>query len=140
MPPALYIIKYTIILVLLDQLVKRLIIDFKLQYTQNTGIAFGIPLNKALLIIGSVILIAAVIIIAKKELNLAKEISRVSVSLILAGAFGNLIDRVFRGYVIDFISIWKWPNFNLADAFIVVGILLLIIFYKKCRIPSRDRG
>lgn len=69
---------------------------------------------------------------------------KISLSVILAGALGNLIDRVFRGYVIDFLDFhiknWHWPSFNVADACITIGAFLLIfnlVFKrgKKC-IPS----
>ncbi len=55
---------------------------------------------------------------------------KISLSVILAGALGNLIDRVFRGYVIDFLDFyiknWHWPSFNVADSCITVGAFLLI--------------
>ena len=47
--------------------------------------------------------------------------------LILGGALGNLVDRMTRGFVIDFISIGDWPVFNIADAAVVTGIILMII-------------
>lgn len=67
----------------------------------------------------------------------SERLLKVSLSLILAGALGNLIDRVFRGYVIDFLDLyvkgWHWPSFNLADSCISIGALLLIyiFFFKK---------
>lgn len=69
---------------------------------------------------------------------------KISLSVILAGALGNLVDRVFRGYVIDFLDFhirnWHWPSFNVADACITVGAFLLIFVLvfrrgKEC-IPS----
>lgn len=69
---------------------------------------------------------------------------KISLSVILAGALGNLIDRVFRGYVIDFLDFhiknWHWPSFNVADACITIGAFLLIFILvfkrgKEC-IPS----
>lgn len=60
-----------------------------------------------------------------------------SLSLILAGALGNLIDRVLRGSVIDFLDLsvkgWHWPSFNVADSCITIGALLLvfIFFFKR---------
>jgi signal peptidase II len=69
---------------------------------------------------------------------------KISLSVILAGALGNLIDRVFRGYVIDFLDFhikkWHWPSFNVADACITIGAFLLIFVLvfkrgKEC-IPS----
>ncbi len=58
---------------------------------------------------------------------------KISLSLILAGAFGNLIDRISKGYVIDFLDFyykkWHWPFFNVADSCITVGALLLLIIF-----------
>jgi len=54
-------------------------------------------------------------------------------SLILAGALGNLVDRVFFGYVIDFLDFRIWPVFNIADSAISIGAILLgwSILFKK---------
>lgn len=69
---------------------------------------------------------------------------KISLSVILAGALGNLMDRLFRGYVIDFLDFhiknWHWPSFNVADACITIGAFLLIFILvfkrgKEC-IPS----
>jgi signal peptidase II len=67
-----------------------------------------------------------------------------SLSLILAGALGNLTDRIFRGYVIDFLDFhikkWHWPAFNLADSCISLGavfLVFIILFKRKAKcIPS----
>ena len=69
---------------------------------------------------------------------------KISLSIILAGALGNLIDRVFRGYVIDFLDFyiksWHWPSFNVADACITIGafLLIFILVFKRSKqcIPS----
>jgi signal peptidase II len=62
-----------------------------------------------------------------------EKILKISLSLILAGAVGNLIDRVFRGSVIDFLDFsvkgWHWPSFNLADSCISIGALLLVFVF-----------
>lgn len=120
-------------LIILDQVTKTVIVGnfFNLKYSQNTGIAFGIPVPAILLIIMSVLLIILVIIFARKELNINSQITQAAVALILSGAVGNLLDRTIRGFVVDFINIWKWPSFNLADAFIVIGILMIVVFHKK---------
>jgi signal peptidase II len=52
-------------------------------------------------------------------------------ALFLGGVLGNLIDRLFRGYVIDFIDLGFWPAFNVADASITVSVIGLIIWYWK---------
>jgi signal peptidase II len=70
----------------------------------------------------------------------AEKPAKISLSLILAGALGNLIDRVFRGYVIDFLDLyvkkWHWPSFNVADSCVTIGAFLLvfIVFFKRRRI------
>jgi signal peptidase II len=57
----------------------------------------------------------------------------ISLSLIIAGAVGNFIDRIFKGYVIDFLDVsvrkWHWPSFNLADSCISIGAVLLILIF-----------
>ena len=55
-------------------------------------------------------------------------ISFVALGLIVGGALGNLIDRIFRGPVVDYIEIWFWPVFNVADLAIVAGVIMMIIF------------
>jgi signal peptidase II len=56
---------------------------------------------------------------------------RVSLTLIIGGAIGNLIDRIAYGYVIDFIDVyynqWHWPAFNIADSAISIGVTLLLL-------------
>jgi signal peptidase II len=74
-----------------------------------------------------------------------ERLMKISLSLILAGALGNLIDRVFRGYVIDFLDFyfkkWHWPAFNVADSCVTVGAVLLIYVFLfrrevKCTLSS----
>ena len=47
--------------------------------------------------------------------------------MIVGGAIGNYIDRLTRGYVVDFLDFYVWPVFNVADVFVVVGCILLIV-------------
>lgn len=119
-------------LALLDQISKWLVVKH-LPYTQNTGIAFGIPIPYYILMALTIILIIFIIYFAQKELDLTAKVSRIGTAFIIGGALGNLIDRLANGYVVDFISVWKWPNFNLADSLITIGVLLLIIFYGKIK-------
>lgn len=96
----------------------------------NTGIAFGLFRNQ-----GIVLIIIPVIMIALLLYNFYhykynnEKLSRlyiVAVSLIIAGAIGNLIDRILYGYVIDFIDLRIWPVFNIADSAITIGAVLLL--------------
>ncbi len=77
------------------------------------------------------IIISAVIIIWIKKLEKDDHLTAISLCLILGGAIGNLIDRIYLGHVIDYIQIWlgnyPWPAFNIADAAISIGAAILII-------------
>ena len=157
-----YIIVSLIIigLVLLDQISKFIVVNnfslgesliliknfLKFTYIRNTGISFGILSNQVFLIVVFTLMIIVFVI---KELinNRNQKLIVVSSILILSGAFGNLIDRVFRGYVIDFISFTLFKRemaiFNIADIFITFGVLLYIYIIvmegKNERISSRRK-
>lgn len=106
---------------------------FVLQYSENQGIAFGLPVPKTLLICLNIILIFVILYYSFTELDIKKRLSTIAPALVIGGGLGNLIDRIANGYVVDFISIWKWPNFNLADVFICSGVLVLLAFYGKIK-------
>ena len=107
-------------------------IDFLLIY--NSGIAFGIfdgygnLASNFLLVITISILIYLIRLLAKEKVQIAK----LALSLIIAGALGNIIDRTIDGKVTDFlhleISNFSFFIFNLADAFITLGAILIIYF------------
>ena len=96
----------------------------------NTGIAFGLFKNQGIVfIIIPLIMIVLLIYNFYHYKYSSEKLSRlyiVAVSLILAGAVGNLIDRIFYGYVIDFIDLRFWPVFNIADSAITIGAFLLL--------------
>lgn len=96
----------------------------------NTGIAFGMFKNHGIvfIIIPLIMIVLLVYNFYHYKYNNEK-LSRlyvVAVSLILAGAIGNLIDRILYGHVIDFIDLRIWPVFNIADSAITVGAFLLL--------------
>ncbi|WP_410208749.1 signal peptidase II [Fusobacterium sp.] len=118
---------------------------FHMTYVKNRGIAFGMFQGK-LDIIG-IATIAAIVAIAcylYKEKNRLSVIEQMGFVYILAGAIGNMIDRVFRGYVIDMIDfrgIWSYV-FNLADVWINIGVIFILIdqlFLKKRRKNEEDK-
>lgn len=101
-----------------------------LTYVKNTGVAWSIFANNkyfVLILSGFIILGIGYYIYKEKP---ERKITKVAYSFILGGALGNFINRVYYGYVIDFIDIkifgYNYPIFNVADIFIVVGVLLLI--------------
>ncbi|MGM9568263.1 MAG: signal peptidase II [Clostridia bacterium] len=109
----------------------------KLTYIHNTGAAFGIlEGSRVLFVLFTLALIIAAVLLWKKPwMNRY----RGAVSVIIAGALGNCIDRIFRGYVVDFIDFTYWPVFNMADIAVVCGTVLLaflILTGKEEDLPS----
>ncbi len=107
-------------------------------FVENRGAAFGILEGQRWFFVVITVIISVAIIYAFFKLPSKKEYMwlRVSFVLILAGAIGNVIDRFFRGYVVDFFEFTfvKWPVFNVADIYVVVGTLLfafLLLFVIK---------
>ena len=99
---------------------------FHLTLVHNYGAAFGLLKNQTLLFIGTS-LVVIILISVDSAKNRRNEISLYTFSLgcILAGAIGNLIDRIRFGYVVDFLDFRVWPVFNIADSAITIGACLL---------------
>lgn len=133
----IFSIMFILILVSIDQLSKYLILEgngifindfFSIEISKNTGMAFGFNSGNFSNILLSIFVIIIVINFMKKQSELIDFKTNISLCLILAGAFGNLIDRFVRGGIIDFIRIYKFPIFNIADIFIVSGWILVVMF------------
>jgi len=142
----IYIYLIAIILVGFDQIVKVLIVNnidkfpieiiknlLQFNYCENRGVAFSIGNgNVILFVILNIILITSLIIYYEKNKKEFNKFSTSCILCIIAGGFSNLLDRIFRGYVIDFIDIsylFNFPVFNIADIFIVIGTFGLMFFY-----------
>ena len=135
----------TTIIFLIDQISKVLIIKsfrvraslpiikdfFYLTYTHNTGAAFSILTGRRLFLIITTFIVIMFIIYYLMKNKITSKLELVSFSLIIGGSLGNLFDRIIRGYVVDFLDFrifsYNFPIFSLADTFIVIGVLLLII-------------
>ncbi len=103
---------------------------FRLIRVHNTGAAFGLFPDQSLLltIIASVsvaVLVLYVFFFQRRLLFLDNRPGKLALGLVLGGTVGNLIDRTYLGYVIDFIDFNLWPAFNIADSAIVVGTIIL---------------
>lgn len=103
---------------------------FYITYWENKGAAWGIFQNGRWVLIALTLIVSIVLI--KLLLNSKSKIFSLSLSLIIAGAFGNLIDRAFRGSVTDFLDFkifgYDFPIFNVADMCVVVGTFILAYY------------
>lgn len=106
---------------------------FSITYVENTGAAWGIFSNGTVLL--GLLSVVFLIVFTKYILD-QKSISlfnSINYALIIAGVFGNMIDRFARGFVVDFLNFqifsYDFPVFNVADIFIVIGIMLVVIDY-----------
>ena len=132
------LIQLAVLVFFLDQFSKYLVREFLLLYhsfpadgflrvtrTFNTGSIFGIfqGQNTAFILVSFVGV--AVLILIYRSQRFPTALLRLSLGLQLGGAFGNLLDRVRLGHVTDWVDVGPWPVFNLADASIVCGLILL---------------
>ena len=136
---------YSIVLFVIDLVTKILITNFmrvgdqikiipnffSIMYVRNTGAAFSILENSRFFFIIAGILVLIFIylfLVRNKTLNMYLIICY---SMLIGGIIGNLYDRIVYGYVVDFLSFniigYYFPVFNIADSFIVISIILLII-------------
>lgn len=149
----------SIILLCIDQISKLLVVNlltktdsitiiknfFYLTYINNDGAAFSILVGKRIFLILIAVLVIVMLIRYIKKNNIRNKLELVSISLIIGGSLGNLMDRVIRGYVIDFLDFkifnYNFPIFNLADTFIVIGVILLLLkeIRKENNLDSRNK-
>lgn len=139
------IIILSIIFIIIDQLSKIIVVNnltnnksieviksfFYLTYTNNKGAAFSILTGRRILLILVALIVIGVLIYYVRKNKIEGKVNKIALSLVIGGSIGNLIDRILRGAVIDFIDVkifgYNFPIFNLADTFIVIGVFLLII-------------
>ena len=119
---------------------------FNITYVQNAGVAFGIlntfssPVKVLLLCLVSGIA-AVVVIVYSLRNDPRNRMLQGALALVLAGALGNLYDRIRYGYVIDFLEFhargYYWPSFNVADTSITIGVILLAWEMFRNETPGR---
>jgi len=138
------------VVILFDQITKVLIRNYmeigqsikilgnfiRFTYVENPGIAFGIHLNNTVIFTTLSLLASSVISIYLYKNRFAHMFLKISLAIILGGAFGNLIDRIMYRRVVDFIDIGignlRWWIFNIADSAVVIGMILLVIYIYRC--------
>jgi signal peptidase II len=113
----------------------------ELTYTRNGGAAFSI--GTSMTIVFTAIALGVVIYIARTARNLRSVGWAIALGLLLGGATGNLLDRIFRapgmfqGHVVDWIQLPHWPVFNLADSAIVcAGVLVVLLALRGIRLDG----
>lgn len=148
-----------VVLVAIDQWIKYLvetrlvmhemveILPFLALYrTYNTGVAFSMfaSFSDTILIVVSIAVIAFILYLASRSTS-GQWFARIGFTLIVGGALGNLIDRAVYGHVIDYIffhtPVWSFAVFNLADVFITVGaVMVLLEEFLLWRRQQRSKG
>ncbi len=119
-----------------------------LTYVQNTGAAFGLLRGMTPFLIVLSLAVTAWILwelrgsgaaVGDARSDALSHVRLWGLSLVLGGAIGNLVDRIVRGYVVDFIDVRVWPVFNVADTAITVGVaflLLPLVWKPRSRVPE----
>lgn len=109
---------------------------FTFSYLENRGAAFGIFQNRLIFLslITAIVILGVVYFIVKYKPT--SKLLKISLSLIISGAIGNLIDRIYYKFVVDFImlhykDVYYFPTFNVADMLVVIGTVLLAIYILK---------
>lgn len=128
----------SVLIILIDQITKFIVekylyfkqiivIDSFLHFTyvQNRGGAWGIFGDTPVLFLVLVPIAVGLLIYMLKKCE--NKLEKISIAMIIAGALGNYIDRIVRGYVVDFFDFLIWPVFNVADIFVVVGGILFVL-------------
>ena len=136
----------SVFLIVVDQLVKLLVIKnsesfpiqiinglLKFTYCENRGVAFSLGEGKvALFVVLNIVLISILIVFYEFKRDKFNKLGSFFVALTIAGGTSNLIDRMFRHFVVDFIDVSDLVNFavfNVADIFITIGVFGLAIYY-----------
>lgn len=112
-----------------------------LQLQVNTGSAFGLAQGWAP-VIGALAVVVVVVMIAASR-RAGSDGMAAAIGLVVGGALGNLVDRIFRHYhggVVDFIALHFWPTFNVADACITVGVVLVAWGLWRSSSDARGEG
>lgn len=147
----------SLVVVLLDQLSKVMVVRqcpigwqkpvidgfFNLVHVRNTGAAWGI-LAEHTWVLGLLSVLAAVLLVVFfRRLSGEQPFLALVLGVIHGGIVGNMLDRLFRGSVVDFLDFefggWHWPAFNIADSAISVGVVLVLVVSFFLPAPSEDR-
>lgn len=99
------------------------------EFVRNTGLAFGLGGNRWVIIVVSILLLGFLLWFARTEWNNGHHLAAWASLVMGVGALSNLVDRIRYGYVVDWIDVHYWSVFNLADTWITLGALLILVNY-----------
>lgn len=141
----LFFLPLSLAVLIFDQITKRWIMKtmfygdskniignfLQFTYIRNPNSVFGLRVGGA--VISTSLTVIAFIFVMFLFFKADNRFFLVSLSFIIGGALGNLTDRILYMEVIDFIDVglgrWRWPTFNVADSFVTIGLILIIIYY-----------
>lgn len=112
---------------------------WRITHVSNTGAAFGLFPTGSMLFTFVAIIVSVVIVLYNYRLPAGHKLLRLALGLQLGGAMGNLIDRLRLGHVTDWMDVGPWPVFNVADASIVAGVLILAVLMLLERPAVREQ-
>ena len=104
-----------------------------LTYVQNTHGAFGLFGDRIWFLIGLAVVVLGLFYAAFRDAAAQSLLVRIAFGAILGGAVGNIVDRIQRHFVVDFIDLRWWPVFNVTDSCITIGVVLLVLGSAKRR-------
>ena len=151
-PDELWFLSVAAIVLIADQLTKRIVVStflpgesriviphfLRWTFEQNQHGAFGLFGSSRVLLIAMALIVLTIFWLSFRDATRHSIAARIAFGMILGGAIGNIIDRLHYQYVIDFVDFYRiWPNvFNVADACITVGVILLLL----SSLASRSRA
>ena len=97
-----------------------------LEYTENRGVAFGLLGGLGPFVVVAPLLVFVIMAALYLRSAVPPIWQSIGFGLLAGGAVGNLVDRIRLGYVVDFISVGRWPNFNVADSAVTAGAVILV--------------
>ena len=113
------------------------------RYVENTDVAFNVlrwipehVRTPVLLVAGALALAGLGVLLLRRPPRTT--LLRAALLLVTAGAFGNYLDRVVRGHVVDFVHLTHWPVFNVADVYVTIGVGILFLSAGRVQRPSLE--
>lgn len=109
---------------------------FDITRVNNIGAAFGMLKGFNILFMAAALAVMVLFVYFYSEI-VKENYLIIASSFILGGTVGNLMDRIYFGYVIDYLNLSFWPTFNLSDAFLTIGVFMLMLYLWRMKDTTR---